>query len=168
MGKSLDLDAVDRATLTAWKWSNLIGWGAAGVGVTWALVSGTNVIVNHIRSTWETRAASLPAGGEGWLNWATLLMALVACVAGGALTGSRVFRAPHMVTFVSQEMSFLVWAIWQLTERSPRPEGSPLAWVAFEFLFSLVFACIATAAAGLAWRRRPEAMRSRPGLASPI
>ena len=169
MHRNLDLDAVDRATLTAWKWSNLIGWGAAGLAVTLALVAGTNVIAGHIRSTWEAHAGPGRGGGVGvgWLNQATLVMVFVASAAGGTLTGSRVFRAPHMVAFVSQEMWFLVWAIWQLTQSSTPPQGSLLAWFGFELLFSLLFALPAAIASGIAWNRRPEAMRGRPGLASP-
>jgi uncharacterized membrane protein YjjP (DUF1212 family) len=57
-----DLDRLDRATLRAWRWSNLVGWGLAGAGVTILVGFGVGAVASRIAlrspGSWATFCSS--------------------------------------------------------------------------------------------------------------
>jgi hypothetical protein len=98
-----DLSTVDRATLRAWRASNLIGWGAAGVGafaVAYVLVEGAARIVARL----PLGALRVPLG----LVLAVTGM-LVPPLAAGIVIGDHVYRWPGWTTIAACAIPLVVF-----------------------------------------------------------
>jgi hypothetical protein len=148
-----DLDRLDRATFRAWRWSNLVGWGLAGVGVTILVGLGIGAVTTRI---------ALRSSGS-WADFLVLGVLVLAGVAGGIVVGSRVYRSPGLVAFLGQQAIVVAWITWDFfsieagesTSMDDRVLVLIMSWV-----ISLLVALPATTAARMVWRRRPRALRA--------
>ena len=153
MMRTNDLDRLDRATLRAWRWSNLVGWGLAGVGVTALVGLGIGAVTNRI---------ALRSSGS-WPDFLLLGGLVLAGVAGGIVVGSRVYRSPGLVAFLGQQAIAVAGITWDFfnvgggesTSMDDRVTNLIVSW-----LFALLLALPATIAARTVWRRRPRALRA--------
>jgi uncharacterized membrane protein YjjP (DUF1212 family) len=141
-----DLDRLDNATLLMWRWSNLVGWGLAGAGVTLMLGEATNLVTSRMTDQGQTHAG----------NALAILMLFFSLVAGGAVVGGRVYRSPRLVAYLGQVAVGLVWITWQLTVAHQGWDGTM---VLLQVGFVSIFALIAALAADVVWNRRPRTLR---------
>jgi hypothetical protein len=148
-----DLDRLDRATLRAWRWSNLVGWGLAGAGVSILVGLGAGSVTSRI----ALRSSS------SWADLLTFGVLLAAGVAGGIVVGSRVHRAPGLVAFLGQQaiaVAALTWDFLNVEGGEPTAMDDRITALIVGWLFTLLLALPATIAARMTWRRRPHALRA--------
>jgi hypothetical protein len=142
-----DLDRLDKATLRAWRWSNLVGWSLAGMGVTFLVVQVLNIV--------QPRLSLLPAP---WDTWVSIALIVGSGVAGGSVVGAHVYRSPGLVTFLGQAVVSLAFIAWTFTVGDQ--SEAPLLRMLFYWIFSLLWALPATLTAMVVWNRRPRALRA--------
>jgi hypothetical protein len=147
MRSTEDLDRLDKATLRAWRWSNLVGWSLAGMAVTF--------LVAQVHSIVQSRLSFLPSP---WDTWVSIALILGSGVAGGAVVGAHVYRSPGLVTFLGQAMVSLAFIAWAFTVGDQ--SEAPLLRMLFYWTFSLLWALPATLTAMVVWNRRPRALRA--------
>jgi hypothetical protein len=147
MRSTEDLDRLDKATLRAWRWSNLVGWSLAGMGVTFLVAQVHNIV--------QPRLAFLPSP---WDPWVSIALILGSGAAGGAIVGAHVYRSPGLVTFLGQAVVSLAWIGWDFTVGNQ--SEAPLIRMLFYWIFSLLWALPAALTAMVVWNRRPRALRA--------
>jgi hypothetical protein len=142
MNVGQDLSALDRATLRAWRATNLVGWGAVGAMIATGVLVVANRVVQHVAADVGSRALL-----------AILAASMMSGAAAGAVIGARVYRWPGATAAASLALPYSIAVVLQ----ADGPIGAQELLIQTLFLLPVLLPSVVVAR--LVWRRRPRALR---------
>lgn len=146
-----ELDLVDRATLRAWRLSNVVGWGFAGAVV----ASLTSIVVLRVLIALAPFGRALGVGSVGILGTILVIAAaaVLVALATGWTVGAHVYRWPGLVAAAAMTVP---GSLWTFGGGVPRD----LAQMAISMSLVILAAVLAGLVARTRFRRRPRALRA--------
>jgi hypothetical protein len=162
MSDSMELDALDRATLIAWRVGNLVKWSAAALSVGFATTTAFYLAMRPLPSF------SIRAGepvGEALIALMFTLPAVLSAIGIGVVVGRHVYAWPFAIAALVAAAHLVAGWLLALAGWMLAPVGTYLMF-SFNampaFAMALLEIYVAAVVARRSWNKRPRALRRFP------